>query len=112
MKLHADPEKISYVTIEASNLGESNFNNDFNWESAMFFTIRQKCGCSSEYSEYMLKEKRFRGIANCDQTNQQEPSFHCMNRFMDSESFCDIPWLKAVKTQTVFFLLSQLQKNK
>ena len=56
----------------------------------MFFTIHENCG----YSEYVLKEKRFKYVANCDQTNQQEPSFHCFNRFMDSESSCNIPWLE------------------
>ena len=94
VKLHANPEKISYITIEASDLGESNFNNNFDWENAMFFTIHENCGCSSGYSEYVLKEKRFKDVANCDQTNQQEPSFHCFNRFMDSERSCNIPWLK------------------
>ena len=104
IKLYADPQKISSIIIEASKMGESNFNNNlWYWQNAMFFTIRQKCGCSSGYSEYLLKEKRFKDIANCDQTNQQEPSFHCMNRFMDSESSCNIPWLNAVKTQKVFF---------
>ena len=96
--MHADPEKISYVTIEASKIGESNFNNNFDWENAMFFKIPEKCECSTGYSEYMLKEKRFKNVANCDKTNQQEPAFHCINRFMDSESSCDIPWLKKVKS--------------
>ena len=70
----------------------------------MFFTIPEKCACSSGYSEYMLKEKRFKHVANCDKTNQQEPAFHCFNRFMDSESSCDIPWLKEVKS--IFFHLN------
>ena len=94
VKLYANPEKTSYVTVEVSKLGESNFNNNFYWEDAMFFTIRERCACSSGYSEYLMREKRFKGIANCDQTNQQEPGFHCINRFMNSESSCDIPWLK------------------
>ena len=87
-------------------MGESNFNSGLNWENVLFFAIRERCACSSGYSEYMLREKRFKDIANCDQMNQQEPSFHCMNRFMDSESSCDIPWLKTVKIQKVFFLSS------
>ena len=75
-------------------MGESSFNNNFDWEKTMFFTIHESCGCSSGYSEYLLIEKRFKDVSSCDQTNQQEPSFHCFNRFMDSESSCNIPWLK------------------
>ena len=79
-------------------MGESNFNNNFDWENAMFFNIPEKCACSSGYSEYMLKEKRFKNVADCDKTNKQEPAFYCINRFMDNESSCDIPWLKKVKS--------------
>ena len=108
--MHADPEKISYVTIEASKMGESNFNNNFDWENAMFFKIPEKCECSTGYSEYMLKEKRFKNVANCDKTNKQEPAFHCINRFMDSESSCNIPWLKKVKS--IIFILTPKNQSK
>ena len=83
-------------------MGESNFNSDFNWDYALYLTIHEKCACFSGYSEYVLREKRFKAVSNCDQTNQQEPSFHCINRFMDSESSCDIPWLK--ESQKVYFV--------
>ena len=99
--MHADPEKVSLATVEASEMGESNFNNNFDWENAMFFTIHEKSG----YSEHLLKEKRFKYATNCDQTNEQEPAFYCINRFMDSESSCDIPLLKEVKS----IFSSQLQ---
>ena len=83
-------------------MGESNLNSEFNWENALYLTIHEKCACSSGYSEYILKEKKFKAVSNCDKTNKQEPSFHCINRFMDSESSCDIPWLKA--SQKVYFI--------
>ena len=104
--MHADPEKISSVIIEPSKMGESNFNSDFNWDYALYLTIHEKCACFSGYSEYVLKEKRFKAVSDCDKTNQQEPSFYCINRFMDSESSCDIPLLKEVKS----IFSSQLQK--
>ena len=102
VKLSANPEKISSVIIEPSKMGESNFNNDFNWDYALYLTIHEKCACFSRYSEYVLREKRFIAVSDCDQTNKQEPSFHCINRFMDSESSCDIPWLK--KSLKVYFV--------
>ena len=76
IKLSASPEKVSSVIIEPSKMGKSNFNSDFDWENVMYLTIHEKCACSSGYSEYVLKEKRFKAVSDCDQTNQQESSFH------------------------------------
>ena len=64
VKLSANPEKISSVIIEPSKMGESNFNNDFNWDYALYLTIHEKCACFSGYSEYVLREKRFIAVSD------------------------------------------------
>ena len=77
--------------IEMRTKGESKFNHELNWSDILFISTT-----SSEITSYDLRAlqlKRSPLISNCDITNSKQP-FDCINKFLASNTPCEIPWLK------------------
>ena len=69
-----------------TNKGESRFNHGLEWANVLFVTM------SDIATSYNLRMHQKRN-KKCDK-NRDPHLFACVNKFLASESSCEIPWLK------------------
>ena len=71
--------------------------NKFDWSNALYLPIQENCNCYSGYPDYDLRRKTLKKISrnnyNCDKSNQRK-SFDCINKFLASETSCNVSGLK------------------
>ena len=71
---------------EMTNKGESRFNHGLEWANVLFVTMTD---IATSYNLRMHQKRN----KKCNK-NRDPHLFACVNKFLASESLCEIPWLK------------------